>query len=118
MSLSSLNDAMRDMLNIFGSSYVSDPPYQVAFTIVWTVVAAVCVLVAAPKLIHSVRTGRAWQGLGIWEDVYGRAYKPLEDSQKETTHRRRNFPRAWLSIIEKYSLLRIPYVNLDLGQSR
>ncbi|KAF8587338.1 iron reductase [Ramaria rubella] len=62
-------------------SYTSDPPYQVAFTIVWTVFTAVCVLFTFPKLFRTVRNGRAWQSWkGIWEDVYGNAYKPLHES--------------------------------------
>lgn len=106
------------LLTLNGSSYVSDPPYQRAFTIVWTVVAAVCILGATPRLLRSIRNGRAWQGWGIWEDIYGRSYGPLHELEKKSSRPRWTTPRAWLSIIEKQSLRRIPYVNLDLGQSK
>jgi ferric-chelate reductase len=105
-------------VNYYDSSYISDPPYQVAFTIVWTVFAAVCILGAAPRLLRSIRNGRAWQGWGIWEDVHGRSYEPLQEMEKKQSPRpKRTAPRIWFSVVEKYSLQRIPYVNLDVGQS-
>ncbi|KAF8527870.1 iron reductase [Hysterangium stoloniferum] len=96
------------------NSYVSDPPYQIAFTVVWTVFTGVCVLVAAPKLLRSIRNKRAWQR-GVWENVYGTAYAPLTLPEKIIPPPKRNISWLW-SAIEKHSMWKIPYVNLDLGQ--
>ncbi|KIJ45511.1 hypothetical protein M422DRAFT_29647 [Sphaerobolus stellatus SS14] len=98
------------------NSYETDPKYQRTFTIAWTAGIALAICAAAPRLFRSIKNGRAWQGWGIWENVYGSAYNPVQLPEKIVSRPTNQTPRAWLSMVQKYSLWRIPYINLDIGQ--
>ncbi|GJJ09433.1 hypothetical protein Clacol_003655 [Clathrus columnatus] len=95
-----------------------DPPYQIKFTIVWTVVTALCILIAAPKLFKTWQNGRLWQTWAIRENVHGVDYKPLESPERiiPRTVKKSCFSRP-ASVILKYGLFTVPYLNLNLGQA-
>ena len=83
----------------------------------WTVFAVACILATTPKLLRFIRNGRAWQGWGIWEDIHGNAYKPVQESDKEPRPKR-TASRAWISLTKNRLLWKIPYLNLDIGQRK
>lgn len=98
-------------------SYVSDPPYQVKFTIAWTALTALCVFLSVPKLLKAWRTGRLWQTWAVKENVYNVDYKPVDTPEKiiPRTADSSTF-NQFASIILKCSLCRVPYLNLNVGQ--
>jgi hypothetical protein len=115
------------------SSYATDPNYATAFTITWASAAALCVLVALPRLVRSARRGRLWAGLrGLEEDFGHKAYQPIDDDGYEKklsyantagSSRPASNPgwgvraRGWTAALGTLTLYSPPYVGLDLGQS-
>lgn len=65
------------------NSYAIDPRYARGFTALWASALGVAILVSLPSLVRSVRNGRAYQGLGLWEDLHGTTYAPISDSEQE-----------------------------------
>jgi len=115
------------------SSYSTDPNYATAFIITWASAAALCALVALPRLVRSARQGQLWAGLrGVGEDFEHRAYQPIVDDidEKEqplgdivrpsppiSTPGWSDCARGWATTLGALTLYSPPYVRLDLGQS-
>ena len=117
------------------SSYATDPNYATAFTITWVSAAALCALVALPRLVRSARQGQLTAGLrGLGEDFEHKAYQPIagdaDENEKKLlyadsagTPRPVGTPgwseraRGWTAALGTLTLYSPPYVGLDLGQS-
>ena len=117
------------------SSYATDPNYATAFTITWASAAALCALVALPRLIRSARQGRLTAGLrGLGEDFEHEAYQPIADDDNEkkllcADTEESSRPglasnqgwsvrvRGWAAALGTLTLYSPPYAGLDLGQS-
>lgn len=77
------------------------------------------VILAAPRLYRSIRTGRMWQSIGFWEKTGG--YEPLEEKINQE-----GIPKP-LSTLDKAvggaralvhgpTLFSIPKTQVDLGE--
>jgi len=108
------------------SSYVTDPPYALLFTYVWVSAAGVCVLLALPRLLRSIRNGRFVAGMkGIsWNYNGASDYQPITNSEKvegqmmpAKATRRTDRLRALITALATWSLYSPPYLRLDIGQS-
>jgi len=115
------------------SSYAIDPNYATAFIITWASAAALCALVALPRLVRSARNGQLWARLrGVREDFEHKAYQPIVDDVDEkellhedivkpsrpvSTRRWSEHARGWATALGALTLYTPPYVRLDLGQS-
>ncbi|KZS95926.1 iron reductase [Sistotremastrum niveocremeum HHB9708] len=102
------------------NTYALDPPWQIHFTVAWTGLVAVLAAFSAPYLYRSIRSGRAWQGLGIWEDLYGKYYQPVNtvDEKGFPNHRRKSLSSSIGTAAKLRSFLfwTLPGLSLDLGQ--
>ncbi|KAI0071226.1 hypothetical protein K474DRAFT_1652757 [Panus rudis PR-1116 ss-1] len=69
------------------NSYVTDPQWQRRFTIIWTSVLGLVVVLSLPRLVRAIRAGRAFVGLfGIWG---GSGYVPIRDERTDGHGERR-----------------------------
>lgn len=78
---------------------------------------ALCVFLAAPKVLKAWQSNRLWQTWAIRENTYGVHYKPLDIPERiiPRIHSQSAFNR-YASVILRYNLLRARYLNLNLGQ--
>ncbi|KAF8890942.1 iron reductase [Infundibulicybe gibba] len=98
------------------NSYVVDPEWQVKFSIIWASCVGAAVLFAAPHLIRSIRSGRAFVDLfGISENLDSKRYEPIMTSEKEVRHRRSRLTGI-LSTIGSCVLWSPPGIELNVGQ--
>lgn len=105
------------------STYVVDPLYARHFTEGWAGILALFVVLSVPKIVRSIRTGRAWQGLAIKEELNN--YKPLSSTASGKGSRHNPSSPSFLakpigalrSLVHGPSLFSIPRSQLDLGQS-
>ncbi|KAJ6621017.1 hypothetical protein B0H10DRAFT_2019643 [Mycena sp. CBHHK59/15] len=111
------------------NTYVEDPKWQKHFTVMWCGGLAVCVALAAPRVVRSIRSGRSFTGLaGVRvSDVYAPLPSEDEPSIASLDHRTGKgngrpppAPRSRLrvlgSVIASMALWSLPGINLNLGQ--
>lgn len=75
-------------------------------------------LLYSPRLYRSIRSGRAWQGLGFWEST--NRYEAVPSSTEKASKPPPKLARhvgALRALVHGPTMLSIPKTRLDLGQS-
>ncbi|KAL4246943.1 hypothetical protein ABKN59_007704 [Abortiporus biennis] len=101
------------------NSYVEDPKWQRKFSAVWTVAFGIALLYNLPHLLRAIRRRRAFTGLfGIWEDLSGSYYTPVNDGHDKKLSQRNGTNKLWGLLTMLLSTLRwsIPGLELSFGQ--
>ena len=95
--------------------------YGRRFTAFWVGLAGVFVVASVPRLYHSIRSGRAWQGLGLYE-AWGGYHPLLEKPPLENTlrpvHPLRKGVRVFKSLLFNSFLVSIPKSRVTLGEGQ
>lgn len=106
-------------INDLFSTYIVDPKFARFFTAGWTGLLGLFVILAAPQLYRSIRTGRLWQSFGFWEKPGG--YQPLPEklSQEGLIKPSSSLTKALggaRALVHGPTLLSIPKTQIDLGE--
>ncbi|KAJ3995058.1 iron reductase [Lentinula boryana] len=106
------------------NSYVIDPEWQTKFSIIWGSCLGASLLFAAPRLIRSIRNGRAFTGLfGIKEDWQARGKyeavvtkKNMARTTYSSSSRLVRTVEGIISAIRSIALWTLPGIGLNAGQ--
>ncbi|KAF9507432.1 hypothetical protein BS47DRAFT_1351598 [Hydnum rufescens UP504] len=100
------------------NTYVVDPQFARRFTAGWVGLAGVFVVLSAPRLYRSIRSGRAWQGLGIYEKFGG--YEPLSEKREEKTPKPPSRTDRTIGILHALvrgpTLYSVPKTQINMGE--
>ncbi|KZW01965.1 hypothetical protein EXIGLDRAFT_760198 [Exidia glandulosa HHB12029] len=98
------------------NSYAIDPQYARGFTAFWVSLVGVAVLISLPGLLRSIRRGRVYTGVGIWEDLHGQSYAPVSAEEKLPPRQLTNATRPIYDYVRSKGYLLAPGLNLDIAQ--
>ncbi|KAJ3757470.1 iron reductase [Lentinula raphanica] len=92
------------------NSYLIDPEWQTKFSIIWASCLGASLLFAAPRLVRSIRAGRAFTGFfGIKEDWERSGKYEVVDSRRTTVE-------GTISAMRSVALWSLPGLGLNAGQ--
>ncbi|KAJ3843301.1 hypothetical protein F5878DRAFT_638167, partial [Lentinula raphanica] len=113
-------------------SYLIDPEWQTKFSIIWASCLGTSLLFAAPRLVRSIRAGRAFTGFfGIKEDwERSGKYEVIDSRRTSTTTSKKNWTRksysststlmrtaeGIISAMRSVALWSLPGLGLNAGQ--
>ncbi|KAJ3711396.1 hypothetical protein C8R42DRAFT_616455 [Lentinula raphanica] len=114
------------------NSYLIDPEWQTKFSIIWASCLGASLLFAAPRLVRSIRAGRAFTGFfGIKEDwERSGKYEVIDSRRTSTTTSKKNSTRksysststlmrtaeGIISAMRSVALWSLPGLGLNAGQ--
>ncbi|KAJ7701243.1 ferric reductase like transmembrane component-domain-containing protein [Mycena rosella] len=114
------------------STRIEDPRWQVRFTIMWSSLLGICIVLAAPRVVRGLRSGTSLAGFaGVRvaasyapiptdDGAFNLKRTALEDDVKEDVGPGASSHPSWVhtaaSLLSSLALWSVPAINLNLGQ--